>query len=95
MGDPRKDKFIETYGELYQVELDALPALIPDEFRDMIIESVDQFYDEKMYYRTLREIEKEYPPDKLKQYVENSMAYYDEMYSPHDRDYFKDDDDEQ
>ena len=60
--------------------------------REMIINSVDQFYDEKMYYRTLREIEIEYPPDKLKQYVENSMAYYDEMYSPHDRDYYKDDD---
>ena len=47
--DTRTDRFLAKYGELYAVELDALPALIPEDFKNMVIQSVDQFFDESIY----------------------------------------------
>ena len=47
--DSRTKGFVEKYGSLYAVELDALPALIPDEFRKLVIQSVEQFYDKNIY----------------------------------------------
>jgi hypothetical protein len=32
--DSRTNKFIDKYGKLFAVELDALLAIVPDEFRD-------------------------------------------------------------
>lgn len=43
--DTRKRRFIKKYGELYIVELDALLAIEPDEFKSIVQESVDQFFD--------------------------------------------------
>lgn len=51
--DSRTTSFVEKYGHLYAVELDALPALIPDEFRKLVIQLVDQFFDMKVYKETL------------------------------------------
>ncbi len=49
-GDPRTNGFLEKYGKLYAVELDALPALIPDVFRDqLVIDKVEDYYDEDIY----------------------------------------------
>jgi hypothetical protein len=47
--DSRTTGFVEKYRGLYAVELDALPALIPDEFKKLVLESVEQFYDKKIY----------------------------------------------
>ena len=47
--DSRTPGFVEKYGDLYAVELDALPALIPEEFKKLVLESVEQFYDKKIY----------------------------------------------
>ncbi|MFY9798953.1 MAG: hypothetical protein WAJ93_24965, partial [Candidatus Nitrosopolaris sp.] len=43
--DTRKNAFIRKYGKLYVVELDALLAIGPDEFKSIVQESVDQFFD--------------------------------------------------
>jgi hypothetical protein len=45
----RKNGFIRKYGRLYIVELDALLAIVPDEFKSMVQESVDQFFDPRIY----------------------------------------------
>jgi hypothetical protein len=46
---------MEKYGgKLYAVELDALLAVIPDQFRTMVQQSVDQFFDERVYKKVLR-----------------------------------------
>ena len=37
--DPRAAKFLEKHGELRQVELDALPAIVPDQFRQLMLDS--------------------------------------------------------
>lgn len=55
--DKRTEGFIEKYGELYAVELDALAAIEPDRFRSMIQESVDQFFDEEIREAVLADVE--------------------------------------
>ncbi len=47
--DSRTTGFVEKYERLYAVELDALPALIPDIFRKLVIQSVEKFYDKNIY----------------------------------------------
>ncbi|MFZ0513680.1 MAG: hypothetical protein WAM14_18885 [Candidatus Nitrosopolaris sp.] len=51
--DTRKDRFIKKYGKLYIVELDALLAIVPDEFKSIVQESVDQFFDQGIYQAVL------------------------------------------
>jgi hypothetical protein len=47
--DTRKKQFIGKYGELFVVELDALLAIKPDEFKSIVQESVDQFFDTRIH----------------------------------------------
>lgn len=51
--DTRTNSFIEKYGKLYVVELDALLAIVPDEFKRILQESVDQFFDQRIYQAVL------------------------------------------
>ncbi len=51
--DSRTIGFMEKYGGLYAVEIDALPALIPDLFKYTVIQSVEQFFDRKIYEEIL------------------------------------------
>ena len=44
--ESRKDGFIDKHGELIAVGLDALLAIVPDEFKKLVQESVDQYFDE-------------------------------------------------
>ena len=53
--DTRKNGFIKKYGRLYIVELDALLALVPDEFKSIVRGSVDQFFDHGTYQYILPE----------------------------------------
>jgi hypothetical protein len=53
--DTRTSGFIEKYGRLYAVELDALLAIAPDEFKRIVQQSVDQFFDQGIYERVLSE----------------------------------------
>jgi hypothetical protein len=62
--DSRRFQFMETHGldsedQLFQVEIDALAALQPDVFRDLVLNSVDQFYDEDIYEETSNETTKD------------------------------------
>ena len=48
--DSRTNGFMEKYGTLYATELDALPALIPDVFRqELVIDEVEQYFDDEIY----------------------------------------------
>jgi len=53
--DTRTEKFVEKYGERYAVELDALLALRPDQFKSMVEGSVDQFFDQEIYEEVMAE----------------------------------------
>ena len=69
--DPRAKAFRNKHGDLYQVELDALPALIPDQFREMILHSVDQFFDERIHIEMMNEISDKYSNDKIDNMIVN------------------------
>jgi hypothetical protein len=57
--DSRRRQFMENHnGELFQVEVDAFAALAPDAFRDLVLNSVDQFYNEDVYEEALNEYTK-------------------------------------
>ena len=48
--DRNKDEFMrETDGQLFQIELDALEALRPDDLRNLLLKSVDDLFDKKVY----------------------------------------------
>ena len=54
--DSRTGKFIEKYGQLYAVELHALPALIPDVFKQqLVIDNVEQYFDQSIYQQLVDE----------------------------------------
>jgi hypothetical protein len=57
--DTRKNGFIRKYGKLYVVELDALLAIVPNEFKLIVQESVDQFFDTRIYQEVLSDNPKE------------------------------------
>jgi hypothetical protein len=53
--DTRTNGFIRKYGKLYVVELDALLAIVPDQFKSIVQTSVDQFFDQEIYQALLSE----------------------------------------
>lgn len=55
--DSNRFAFIEKYGSLFQIEVDALEAIAPDEFERLVLESVDEFFDERIYKENLEDRE--------------------------------------
>jgi hypothetical protein len=54
--DTRAKSFMSRHdGELFQIEVDALQAYAPDEFKRLVQDSVDQFFDEDTHQRVLAE----------------------------------------
>ena len=47
--DVQTNGFLEKYGKLYAVEIDAMPAKKPDEFRRIVVDSVEHYFDEHIY----------------------------------------------
>lgn len=48
-GDTRTPNFIKKHGSLKVVELDALKALKPTEFKELVLEVVDRYFDQGIY----------------------------------------------
>ena len=72
--DTRTNKFMEKYGgKLYAVELDALLAVIPDQFRVIVQQSVDQFFDERVYRKVLRA----HQPERIDRLVHQRVRFLD------------------
>jgi hypothetical protein len=53
--DSNAGRFIQKYGKLYQVEVDALPAKKPEEFKKMIIDNIDKYFDQGIYDKVLEQ----------------------------------------
>ena len=52
--DPNAENFrLENNGELFQIELDALSALRPDDLKNLLEENVDEYFDEDIYSRII------------------------------------------
>lgn len=72
--DTRTEKFKEKYGgKLYAVELDELLAVAPDEFRIMVQQPVDQFFDERVYKKALRA----HYPEHIERLVHQRVKFLD------------------
>jgi hypothetical protein len=68
--DTKSPQFIEKYGKLYAVELDSLPALIPDVFRqELVIDQVEQYFDERIY----QELIDEYTPEDMNKLLKDKI----------------------
>lgn len=68
--DTRARSFMMRHnGELFQIEVDALQAYAPDEFKRLVQESVDTFFDENIYQQTLAECS----PAKINRLVKKSL----------------------
>lgn len=52
-GDPRTTKFIKKYGEVFQVEIDAMVAFARDELKNMILNHIMIYYNELIYRNLL------------------------------------------
>jgi hypothetical protein len=72
--DSRKDRFIDKYGKLMAVELDALLAIVPDQFKQLVQESVDQNFDEDTYQRE----QKRYSPKDIRRLVHQKVKFLDD-----------------
>jgi hypothetical protein len=71
--DSRKDGFIDKHGQLIAVELDALLAIVPDEFKQLVQESVDQYFDEDIYEKE----QAKHSPEEIKRLVHNKVRFFE------------------
>ena len=68
--DTRARSFMTRHdGELFQIEVDALQAYAPDEFKRLVQLSVDQFFDEDTYQQILAE----YAPTEINRLVKKTL----------------------
>lgn len=73
MRDPRLKKFVAEYGRLLLVEVDAMLAIVPDEFKNIIRNSVDEYFDEEIYEETKKlQAEK---AEKKRRYLEEHLEF--------------------
>jgi hypothetical protein len=69
--DTRMGKFKEKHGKLYVVELDALLAIVPEEFKSLIQKSVDQFFNQTIY----DDVWAEYTPEQIERLVQSKVKF--------------------
>ena len=58
--DSNRFAFMENYDlesedDLFQIEVDALEAIAPTQFRTLVLQSVDEFFDEEIYQDVLKD----------------------------------------
>ena len=68
--DPRRDTFIRKHGRLFQIELDALQAYTPEEFKQLILGSVNEFFNQQIYDDILNK----YSPADLEKLLKESIS---------------------
>lgn len=68
--DSRTNGFLEKYGSLYATELDALPALIPDVFKqELVIDEVEQYFNDDIY----NELVEKYKPQDIRKLLKTRL----------------------
>jgi hypothetical protein len=80
--DPRAESFEKKYGSLFQYEVDALSAIVPDEFANMVLQAVDELYDVDVWNKYKHEISEELVKqefDKLVQFTDEATKTFEMM----------------
>jgi hypothetical protein len=80
MKDTRKSYFERKYGKLIAVELDALPAINPEGFYNLVYDSVYKFYDKKIYEKIIEPYTEDYLKKVVKDKISNFNAELQEYY---------------
>lgn len=52
----RKDFFISKYGRLFQIELESLQAYAPDQFKNIILESINTILNKEKKYKNIKNV---------------------------------------
>lgn len=74
--DSRSNGFKDNHnGQLFQVEVDSLPAWVPEEFEKMVLEPVDAYFDENIHSETMAQ----YAPSRLRGLVSDRVDFLDEQ----------------
>jgi uncharacterized membrane protein len=69
--DPNRHRFMEeNNGELFQIELDALQKN-PQQFKDLVVDTVNQYYDESIHEKNL----KEFTPKKITALINKRVKF--------------------
>jgi hypothetical protein len=74
-GDSRVNGFKKKHGELYQVELDALPAIVPEEFRNMVLDPINELYDQEIYDKVLERYSPESVHELVKEEIKREFGF--------------------
>lgn len=73
--DPNAEGFrLENNGQLFQIELDALSALRPDELKDLLEKSVDEHFDDDIYHRVISD--PKYSSTHIRRLVRNRITKF-------------------
>jgi hypothetical protein len=73
--DPRRQSFMHRHnGELFQIEIDALQAYAPLQFRNLVQDSVDQYFDEQIYQKVLTASEHSSQNNRTREFLTNGRS---------------------
>jgi hypothetical protein len=77
--DPRKERFKQKYGlqsdgDLFQVEIDALAAFAPLEFKNMILDEINSYYNNEIYENLLSDAK--YSEDQISIHVRKNVQIF-------------------
>lgn len=71
--DSRTKGFVDRYGALYAVELEALTAFVIDDFEKIVQSEVDRLFDNKMYEKLLAK--PEHKPESISRLVQKKVKF--------------------
>lgn len=71
--DSRKNGFIDKHGRLIAVELDALLAIVPEQFKELVQEPVDQYFDENFYEKE----QAKHSPEEIMRLVRDKVRFFE------------------
>ena len=75
--DPRYKNHLIEHGQAYAASLDSFPTLHLDEFNKLVVDSVNQYFDNNVYKQVLKEHKKTYNEE----YIKNKRNYFVKQFS--------------
>lgn len=71
--DTRTPKFIKTHGRIYATELDSFPVWAPDAFEEIVVNSVNQYFNQKIYDKEVAARKEEHSEEAIKALVKKRV----------------------
>ena len=71
--DSRTEGFIKKHGRVYATELDTLPVVVPAVFKEIVVDSVNQRFDQEIYDREVASHAEEHSEEAIKALVKRKI----------------------